>query len=59
MFGYLKEKAIFFYKAAYIVGNFYLGKPFRQPQIKSSFVPISTTKNDSESLRMHVYMCCK
>lgn len=57
MFGYLKEKAIFFYKAAYIVGNFYLGKPFRQPQIKSYFVPISTTKNDS--IIPHVYMCCK
>ena len=57
MFGYLKEKVVFFYKAAYIVGNFYLGKPFRQPQIKSSFIPISTTKNDS--IIPHVYMCCK
>jgi hypothetical protein len=58
MFGYLKEKAIFFYKAAYIVSNFYLGKSFyKQPQIKSSFVPISTTKNDS--IIPHVYMCCK
>jgi hypothetical protein len=57
MFGYLKEKAVFFYKAAYIVANIYLGKPFHQPQIKSSFVPISTTKN--ESVISHVYMCCK
>lgn len=59
MFGYLKEKAVFFYKVAYIVVNIYLGKPFRQPQIKSSFVPIPTTKNDSESIRSQVYMCCK
>lgn len=57
MFGYLKEKAIFFYKATYIVANFYLGKPFHQPQIKSTFVPISTTKNDS--VIANVYMCCK
>ena len=56
MFGYLKEKVVFFYKAAYIVGNFYLGKPFRQPQIKSSFIPIAK-KNDS--VISHVYMCCK
>lgn len=57
MFGYLKEKIVFFYKAGYIVANFYLGKPFHQPQIKSSFVLISTTKNDS--IIPHVYMCCK
>ena len=58
MFGYLKEKAIFFYKATYIIANFYLGKPFHQPKIKSSFIPIAK-KNDGESLRMHVHMCCK
>lgn len=57
MFGYLKEKAIFFYKATYIIANFYLGKPFRQqPQIKSSFIPIAKKNN---SVIPHVYMCCK
>jgi hypothetical protein len=59
MFGYLKEKAVFFYKTAYIVANIYLGKPFRQPQIKSTFVPISTTKNNNELIRAQVYMSCK
>ena len=57
MFGYLKEKVVFFYKASYVIANFYLGKSFYQPQIKSSFIPISTIKNDS--VIPHVYMCCK
>jgi len=56
MFGYLKEKVIFFYKATYIIANFYLGKPFHQPQIKSSFIPIAKKNN---SVIPHVYMCCK
>ncbi len=48
MFSYLREKIVFFYKAAYIVSNFYLGK---QKSIEVN------KKNDY--VVQHVYMCCK